>query len=117
LKRPLTRTAPFNVALPHNTNASTYEEIGIAQADVIEAGFASETALSIERRFPRTGVGAELVTAVYRHLISAISQRAAKAQLAAAKSRVGNEILNVAAEVRDASDVIKRMLATSAATF
>ncbi len=103
LKRPLTANAAVQVALLNNHELqATYEEIGIAQADVIEAGLLRNPLFSIERRFPGQALEIELLTQFIDILFLPIRKRAAKAQLEAAKSRVGNEILKTAAEVRAA---------------
>ncbi len=103
LKRPLTPNSAVQIALLNNHDLqATYEEIGIAQADVIEAGLLRNPLFSIERRFPGQALEAELVTEFIDVLFLPMRKRAAKAQLEAAKSRVGNEILKIAAEVRAA---------------
>jgi len=101
LKRPLTANSAVQVALLNNHQLqATYEEIGIAQADVIEAGLLRNPLFSIERRWPGQAVEAELLTEFIDVLFLPLRKRAAKAQLEAAKSRVGNEVLKTAAEVR-----------------
>jgi len=103
LKRSLTANSAVQVALLNNHELqATYEEIGIAQADVIEAGLLRNPLFSIERRWPGQALEAELVTQFIDILFLPLRKRAAKAQLQAAKSRVGNEILKTAAEVRAA---------------
>ena len=103
LKRPLTPNSAIQIALLNNHELqATYEEIGIAQADVIQAGLLRNPLFSIERRFPGQALEAELVTEFIDVLFLPLRKRAAKAQLEAAKSRVGNEILNIVAEVRAA---------------
>src|ERR1700676_1637066 len=63
LKRPLTPNAAVEVALLNNHELqATYEEIGIAQADVIEAGLLRNPLFSIERRFPGQALEVELLT-------------------------------------------------------
>jgi cobalt-zinc-cadmium efflux system outer membrane protein len=103
LNRPLTPNSAVQIALLNNHELQgVYEEIGIAQADVIEAGLLRNPLFSIERRFPGQALEAELVTQFIDILFLPIRKRAAKAQLEAAKSRVGNEILKIAAQVRAA---------------
>ena len=103
LKRSLTANAAVQVALLNNHELqATYEEIGIAQADVIEAGLLRNPLFAIERRWPGQALEAELVTQFVDILFLPMRTRAAKAQLQAAKSRVGNEILKTASEVRAA---------------
>ncbi len=103
LKRPLTPNSAVQVALLNNHELqATYEEIGIAQADVIEAGLLRNPLFSIERRWPGQALEAELVTEFIDILFLPVRKHAARLQLQAAKSRVGNEILRIAAEVRAA---------------
>jgi outer membrane protein, heavy metal efflux system len=103
LKRPLTANSAVQIALLNNHELqATYEEIGIAQADVIEAGLLRNPLFSIERRWPGQAIEAELLTEFIDVLFLPLRKRAAKAQLEAAKSRVGNEILKTASEVRAA---------------
>jgi outer membrane protein, heavy metal efflux system len=103
LKRPLTPNLAVQIALLNNHELqATYEEIGIAQADVIEAGLLRNPLFSIERRWPGQALEAELLTQFIDILFLPVRKRAAKAQLEAAKARVGNEILKTAAEVRAA---------------
>lgn len=103
LKRPLSANSVVQIALLNNHELqATYEEIGIAQADVIEAGLLRNPLFSIERRWPGQALEAELVSQFVDILFLPLRVRAAKAQLEAAKARVGNEILKTAAEVRAA---------------
>src|SRR5437870_6738427 len=103
LKRPLTPNSAVEIALLNNHELhATYEEIGVAQSDVIEAGLLRNPLFSIERRFPGQALEAELVTEFIDVLFLPLRKRAAKAQLEAAKSRVGNEVLKIVAEVRAA---------------
>jgi cobalt-zinc-cadmium efflux system outer membrane protein len=103
LTRPLTPNSAVQIALLNNHELqATYEEIGIAQADVIEAGLLRNPLFSIDRRFPGQALEAELVIEFIDVLFLPLRKRAAKAQLEAAKSRVGNEVLKIAAEVRAA---------------
>ena len=103
LKRPLTPNSAVQVALLNNHELqATYEEIGIAQADVIEAGLLRNPLFSIERRLPGQALEVELLTQFIDILFLPARKRAARAQLEAAKARVGNEILKTVAEVRAA---------------
>src|SRR5882724_5649499 len=87
LKRSLTANTAVQVALLNNHDLqAAYEEIGIAQADVIEAGLLRNPLFSSGRRFPGQALEAELVTDFIDVLFLPLRKRAAKAQLAAAKS-------------------------------
>ena len=102
-KRPLTASLAVQIALLNNHDLqATYEEIGIAQADVIEAGLLRNPMFSIERRWPGQALEAEVVEQFIDILFLPLRVRAAKAQLEATKARVGSEIVKTAAEVRAA---------------
>jgi cobalt-zinc-cadmium efflux system outer membrane protein len=103
LKRSLTANTAVQIAWLNNHDLqATYEEIGIAQADVIEAGLLRNPLFSINPRWPGQALEAELVTEFIDILFLPMRKRAARAQLEAAKLGVGNEILKTAAEVRAA---------------
>src|SRR6266511_3320301 len=53
LSRPLTAESAVQIALLNNhTLQATYEELGIAQADLVEAGLLRNPIFTFERRFP-----------------------------------------------------------------
>src|SRR5207244_12350662 len=88
LKRPLTPNSVVQIALLNNHELqATYEEIGIAQADVIEAGLLRNPLFSIERRFPGQALEAELGTQFIDIRFLPTRKRGEKAHLYAAKSR------------------------------
>ncbi len=59
LSRPLTAESAVQIALLNNhTLQATYEELGIAQADLVEAGLLRNPIFTFERRFP--GQAAEI---------------------------------------------------------
>ena len=103
LRRPLTADSAVQVALLNNHNLqATYEELGIAQADLVEAGLLKNPIFTFERRLP----GQALEMDVFKELIDIfllpLRKRIATAQFEAAKLRVGQEILRLAADVRGA---------------
>ena len=101
LKRPLTPNSAVQIALLNNHELqATYEEIGLAQADLIEAGLLRNPLFTIERRFPGQAMEADILAEFIDLLFLPMRKRAAAAQLEAAKLRVGSEILKTAAEVR-----------------
>ncbi len=101
LKRPLTASAAVQIALLNNHDLqATYEEIGLAQADVIEAGLLRNPLFTIERRWPGQALEADILNEFIDLLFLPLRKRVAAAQLEAAKLRVGAEILKTAAEVR-----------------
>jgi outer membrane protein, heavy metal efflux system len=101
LSRPLTADSSVQVALLNNHNLqATYEELGIAQADLVEAGLLRNPIFTFERRFPGQALEADLLKEFIDILLLPLRKRIAAAQLEAAKLRVGHETLTTAAEVR-----------------
>src|SRR6266513_1510697 len=103
LRHPLTADAAVQVALLNNRNLqATYEELGIAQADLVEAGLLRNPIFTFERRLPGQALEADLLKEFIDILLLPLRKRIAAAQFEAIKLRVGHEILSVAAEVRAA---------------
>src|SRR5437016_7471460 len=103
LSRPLTANSAVQIALLNNHNLqATYEELGIAQADLVEAGLLRNPIFTFERRFPGQALEADLLKEFIDLLLLPLHKRIAAAQFEAAKLRVGHEILKTAAEVRAA---------------
>src|SRR6059058_6484640 len=103
LSRPLTADAAVQVALLNNRNLqATYEELGIAQADLVEAGLLRNPIFTFERRFPGQALEMDLLKEFIDILLLPLRKRIAAAQFEAAKLGVGHEILKTAAEVRAA---------------
>src|SRR5436305_13449415 len=103
LSRPLTADSAVKVALLNNRNLqATYEELGIAQADLVEAGLLRNPIFTFERRFPGQALEMDLLKEFIDILLLPLRKRIAAAQFEAAKLRVGHEILKTAAEVRAA---------------
>jgi cobalt-zinc-cadmium efflux system outer membrane protein len=103
LEKELTSEDAVEVALLNNlTLQATYQDLGIAQADLVQAGLLQNPVLSLERRF--TGQAAEFDVA--QDLISLLAmplrKRVAGARFEVEKRRVGNAVLEIAAETRDA---------------
>src|SRR5438067_3588453 len=103
LSRPLTADSAVQIALLNNRNMqATYEELGIAQADLVEAGLLKNPTFYFERRLPGQAAEIDLVQEFIDILLLPLRKRIAAAQFEAAKLRVGHEILTTAAEVRAA---------------
>src|SRR5438046_3772111 len=103
LRHPLTADAAVQVALLNNRNLqATYEELGIAQADLVETGLLRNPIFTFERRLPGQALEADLLKEFIDILLLPLRKRIAAAQFEAAKLRVGHEILKTAAEVRAA---------------
>src|SRR6266581_2529481 len=103
LSRPLTADSAVQIALLNNRNLqATYEDLGIAQADLVEAGLLRNPIFTFERRLPGQALEADLLKEFIDILLLPLRKRIAAAQFEAAKLRVGHEILSVVAEVRAA---------------
>src|SRR2546430_15635199 len=103
LSRPLTAESAVQIALLNNHNLqATYEELGIAQADFVEAGLLRNPLFTFERRFPGQALEADILKEFIDIFLLPLRKRIAAAQFEAAKFRVGHEILNLAGEVRAA---------------
>jgi cobalt-zinc-cadmium efflux system outer membrane protein len=106
LQRELTPDDAVTIALLNNQDLqATYEELGIAQAELVDAGLLTNPTLSAEVRFPRRPkLPFEVdVTQSFMDLLTLqVRQRLAGAAFEAAKHRVTNEVLNTAAQVEAA---------------
>src|SRR6266704_6560844 len=103
LSRPLNADSAVQIALLNNRNLqATYEERGIAQADLVEAGLLRNPIFTFQRRFPGQALEMDLLKEFIDILLLPLRKRIAAAQFEAAKLRVGHEILKTAAEVRAA---------------
>src|SRR5437870_2109284 len=103
LRHPLTADSAVQIALLNNHNLqATYEELGIAQADLVEAGLLRNPIFTFERRFPGQAMEMDLLKEFIDILLLPLRKRIAAAQFEAAKLRVGHEMLKVAGEVRAA---------------
>lgn len=103
LSRPLTADSAVQVALLNNRNLqATYEELGIAQADLVEAGLLKNPTFLFERRLPGQAAEIDVLQEFLDIILLPLRKRIAAAQFEAAKLRVGHEILTTAAEVRAA---------------
>ena len=111
LQQKLTIDEAVQIALLNNrTLQAVYEELGIAQADVVQAGLLRNPTFGASFRFPDKTVGGHrstntefsVVQDFLDLLILPLRKKVASAQFEQAKLRVGNAVLNLAAEVRSA---------------
>src|SRR5438094_4217875 len=103
LSRPLTADSAVQIALLNNHSLqATYEELGIAQADLVEAGLLRNPIFTFERRFPGQALEMDLLKEFIDIILLPLRKRIAAAQFEVVKLRVGHEILKTAAEVRAA---------------
>jgi len=108
LKGPLTATSAVQIALLNNHRLqSEYEELGIAQADLVQAGMLSNPVLFASIRFPKGGKGGnnlefEIAKEFLDVLLRPARKRIAETEFERAKLRVSNAVLDLAAEVQSA---------------
>ena len=111
LKQELTLDAAIQIALLNNrTLQATYEELGIAQADVVQAGLLRNPTFLANFRFMDIAIdghrGINTEFSVDQNfldlLMLPLREKVAAAQFEQTKLRVGNAVLNLASEVRSA---------------
>src|SRR6202171_1094137 len=105
----LTPDRAVEVALLRNQGlVATYEELGIAQADLVQAGLLRNPSFGARVRFPTSGPGTFIDTefSIAQDFLDLFTlplrKRVATAQLNAAKARVGSAVLELTAQVRQA---------------
>ena len=113
LARPLTVSSSVRIALLNNRNLqATFEEIGIAQADVMEAVTIPNPSADFTVQFPATAgslnryawlVGQDFVQILMMPLKKRISEQALKA----AELRVAAELIDLVAEVKKAYFILQ----------
>jgi outer membrane protein, heavy metal efflux system len=106
--RPLTADSAVQVALLSSRELqATFEDIGIANANLIEAGLLKNPTFAISARFPdrppsATNVEMSIAEDFFDVLLIPLRKKVAASELARTKLRVGDEILKLAAEVKTA---------------
>ena len=109
LQQELTIDEAVQIALLNNRSLlATYEELGIAQADLVQAGLLRNPLFGASFRFPDKTVGGHrstntefsVVQDFLDLLVRPLRKKVAAAQFEQTKLRVGNAVLNLAAEVR-----------------
>ena len=107
LREELTADEAVQVALLNNRRLqATYEDLMVAQADLVSAGLLRNPVFDAEVRFPEGGGPAGLEMAVVQDFIDLfyipLRKRQAGAAFEAAKLRVAGEVIDLAADVRAA---------------
>ena len=108
LRRTLSADVAVQVALLNNRELqATFEEIGIAEADLIEAGLLKNPIFAGDARFPNrspsgTDIEMSIVQEFFDLLVIPLRKKVAAAQLMKTKLRVGDAILKLVAEVKTA---------------
>ncbi len=108
LKRPLTIDGAVQIALLNNQGLqATYEDIGVSQAELVQAGLLKNPTFSGVFRFPdRPPSAADIELSVAQDFLDLFTlplrKKVAAAELEQTKLKVGNEIVNMASEVKEA---------------
>ena len=107
LSRELTAESAVQVALLRNRNLqATYEELGLAQADVLRASLLRNPVFDGEIRFPTSGGGVKMELALVQDFIDSLllplRRSLAETAFEATKLRVAGAVLDLAGEVRAA---------------
>ena len=107
LQTPLTADSAVQIAMLNNRGLQgVYENLAIAQADLVAAGLLSNPVFDAEVRFPEGGAGAGAELSILQNffdiLYLPLRQRLAGAAFEAAKLRVTGAVLDLAGETRAA---------------
>lgn len=107
LANALTADSAIQIALLNNPKIQAlFEELGIAQANVIEAGLLSNPSFEIELRYPhvsglRTNIEYLITSSLLDIFLIPLRSKVAAIEFEQAKLRVSNEILDLAFTVRE----------------
>lgn len=103
----LTADTAIQIALLNNPEVQAlFEEIGMARADLVEAGLLSNPTFEIEVRYPhvkglKTNIEYLITSSLLDLFLIPLRTRLASTEFEQAKLHVSNEILNLAFEVRE----------------
>lgn len=103
----LTADAAIQIALLNNPKIQAiFEEIGIARADLVEAGLLSNPTFSIEVRYPHikglhTNIEYLITSSLLDIFLIPLRTKLAATEFEQTKLKVSNEILNLAFDVRE----------------
>ncbi|MBN9376789.1 MAG: hypothetical protein BGO14_01320 [Chlamydiales bacterium 38-26] len=102
----LNANTAIQIALLNNPKVqAVFEDLGIAQADLVEAGLLSNPVFEVEIRYPhikglRTNIEYLLTTSLLDAFLIPLRTKLATTEFEQTKLRVSNEILNLAFDVR-----------------
>jgi cobalt-zinc-cadmium efflux system outer membrane protein len=103
LQKDLTPESAVQIALLNNPELqATYEDLGIAQADLVQAGLLQNPSLSLERRFPGQAAEIDVAQDFLSLLVIPMRKKIARANFQAEKARVAHEVLLLVSEVKSA---------------
>ena len=107
LEGELTADAAVQSALLNNRRLQAkFEDLGIAQADLVQAGLLSNPVFSIMARFPDGGGGTNLELGINQQFMELVSlplrKKVAKSHFEQAQAQVADVVLDLAAQTRQA---------------
>lgn len=107
LARPLSADSAVAVALLNNRNLrATYEDLGVARAELVQAGLLRNPVFSADIRFDTAGGGTGVEMALVQDLVELLQlplrRRLAQAEVERAKLRVAGEAVDLARDARAA---------------
>lgn len=103
LGKDLTAYDAVQLALLNNLSLqATYQDLGIAQADLVQAGLLKNPVLTVERRFAGQAAEVDVVQDFLELLTIPLRKKIAAAQFEAAKRRVGQAVVDLAADAQSA---------------
>lgn len=113
LKQGLTAEQAVQVALLNNRRLQAmYQELGVAQADLVQAGLLNNPVFDAEVMFPSGGGSAELELGVAQSFLEIffipLRKRVAESQFEQAKLRVTGEVLDLAYDTQTAFYRVQR---------
>jgi cobalt-zinc-cadmium efflux system outer membrane protein len=101
LARELSADDVVQITLLNNLELqATYQELGIAQADVVQAGLLTNPTLSLERRFSGRATEADVTQSFLDVFLVPLRQRVAGANFEAAKLKVAGDVVEHAFDAR-----------------
>jgi cobalt-zinc-cadmium efflux system outer membrane protein len=108
LQTPLSANAAVQIALLNNPDLqATFEEIGISQADLVQAGLLKNPTFAASWRFPDVGPGfTDAEYSIAQDFLSLallpLKIKVAKANLESTQDRVSHEVIRLVEEVKEA---------------
>jgi cobalt-zinc-cadmium efflux system outer membrane protein len=101
LQKPLAVDDAVQIALLSNHHLqASYEELGVAQADLVQAGLLSNPVLTVERRFPGQATDIGITQNFLDLLLLSSRKKMANDQFDATRLRIAHQVLSLAADVK-----------------
>lgn len=101
LARPLTADTAVQIALLNNHDLqANLQNLGIAQADLVEAGLLRNPVFTIERRFPGRALEMDIAQQFIDIILLPLRKRVAAEQFEVTKLQVAHQIVEFATDVR-----------------